>query len=128
MFYCSKQDQQWLIDVLWKKKGGGNIKLDIEIDHGFKLFIHQRDFIAGKTIMDNILHGINTSRRVIFILSKYVVTCAVKLLHRRVAFLLCVSIFLVANGPFSLQMNAWVVFSFQQFSEIKVGNGRVSNC
>ncbi len=72
--FCSfsKADLPWLIDVLWKKKGKGNRNLDIEVDHGFKLFIHQRDFIPGRTIMANIRDGIEKSRRVIFVLSKLV--------------------------------------------------------
>ncbi len=68
--YFSQDDLPWLIDVLWKKKGRGNRNLDIEVDYGFKLFIHQRDFIAGRTIMANIIHGIEKSRRVIFIMSR----------------------------------------------------------
>ncbi len=68
--YCSKEDVPWLVDTLWKKRGNGNRNLDIEVDHGFKLFIHHRDFVAGNTIMSNIQNGIEKSRRVIFILSK----------------------------------------------------------
>ncbi len=69
-FAFSKEDVPWLVDVLWKKKGNGNKSLDVEVDYGFKLFIHQRDFIAGRTIMANVQDGIEKSRRIIFILSK----------------------------------------------------------
>ncbi len=74
-FHCvvhRQADKQWLIDVLWKKKAKGNRNLDIEVEDGFRLFIHQRDFIAGRTIMANIRDGIEKSRRVIFILSRFV--------------------------------------------------------
>ncbi len=59
-----------MIETLWKTKGNGNTRLDMEIDPGFRLYIHHRDFIAGRTIVANILHGIQKSRRVIFIMSK----------------------------------------------------------
>ncbi len=58
-FLCfSKEDVPWLVETLWKKRGKGTRNLDIEVDHGFKLFIHPRDFVAGKTIISNIQHGI----------------------------------------------------------------------
>lgn len=48
--------------------------MDIEVDFGFKFFLHQRDFIAGYPIIHCINYGIEKSRRVIFILSRFVVT------------------------------------------------------
>ncbi len=54
-----------------KKRQKGNTRLDIEVDYGFNLFLHQRDFMAGYPIIHCINHGIEKSRRVIFILSRY---------------------------------------------------------
>ena len=52
------------------RKRKGDRSLDIERDYGFRLMIHDRDWIAGRTIRANIMDGIEKSRRVIFILSK----------------------------------------------------------
>ncbi len=66
----SQEDLPWILDVFMKKRFRDNTRLDIEVDYGFKLFLHQRDFLAGSTIIDCIHHGIQNSRRVIFILSR----------------------------------------------------------
>ncbi len=67
LFFCSDEDTQWLVDVLWKKNSDN---LDIEVDPGFRLCIEQRDFMPGRSILDNISDGVEKSRRAIFILSK----------------------------------------------------------
>ena len=41
----------------------------LEEDHGFKLALHQRDFIPGITILNNIANTIAKSRRMIMLLS-----------------------------------------------------------
>ena len=56
--------------MFWKNKRSGDINFDIEKEHGFRFMIHERDFIAGRTIRANIMDGIEKSRRVIFILSR----------------------------------------------------------
>ena len=66
----SHHDFPWIRQVLWKKKRKGDRSLDIERDYGFRLMIHDRDWIAGRTIRANIMDGIEKSRRVIFIMSK----------------------------------------------------------
>ncbi len=76
--------------------------MDIEVDHGFKLFLHQRDFIAGYPIIHCIHLGIEKSRRVIFILSRFL--CA---------FLLCFSL------EFSQIFLLWKNFSFTSRNFVK---------
>lgn len=39
-------------------------------EHGFRLCIHSRNFIAGPTILTNIQNAINTSRRMILLLTQ----------------------------------------------------------
>ena len=53
-----------------KKKMGW--KFDMEKEHGFKLMLHERDFVAGMTIRRNIINAIEHSRRMIVILSRLV--------------------------------------------------------
>ncbi len=67
-------DKEWVKDIFWKRKGNGSANFDIEDDYDFKFMIHERDFIAGRTIAANIMDGIEKSRRVIFILSRFVCT------------------------------------------------------
>ncbi len=45
-------------------------KLDMEVDHGFRLCLHERDFLAGYSILDRISNAVVKSRKVIFILSR----------------------------------------------------------
>ncbi len=72
LYNFSEKDLPWILDVFMKKRQEGNTRLlDIEVDHGFKLFLHQRDFMAGYSIIHCVHHGIEKSRRVIFILSRY---------------------------------------------------------
>ncbi len=75
LFNClsfSQEDLPWVLDVFMKKRQEGNTRLlDIEVDFGFKLFLHQRDFLGGYSILHCITHGIQKSRRVIFVLSRY---------------------------------------------------------
>ena len=47
-------------------------KFDMEKEHGFKLMLHERDFVAGMTIRRNIINAIEHSRRMIVILSRLV--------------------------------------------------------
>lgn len=70
VFFCSQADKNWLMDIFWKEKGNGTRNFDIEDNLGFRFLIHERDFIAGRTIVANIMDGIEKSRRVIFILSR----------------------------------------------------------
>ncbi len=124
MFF-SKEDVPWLVEVFWKKKAKGNRYFDMEVDHGFRLYIHQRDFIAGRTIRANITDGLEKSRRVIFVMSK------------------CVSMSLSFCGPlllfiFKRHQHAWIFVCFpvtiffslllyfwQKFPKIQMGNGRI---
>ena len=70
----SHLDFHWVREVFMsstvgKKKMGW--KFDMEKEDGFKLMLHERDFIAGTTIRRNIAMGIEQSRRMIVILSRY---------------------------------------------------------
>ena len=63
----SHKDFPWIREVFWKNDGR---RFDIENEHGFRLMIHDRDFIAGRTIRANIIDGIEKSRRIIFVMSR----------------------------------------------------------
>ncbi len=41
-----------------------------EVDHGFKLIFHERDFPGGWTIMANIINAIKSTRKMIMLLTK----------------------------------------------------------
>jgi toll-like receptor 13 len=47
----------------------GPLQTYLEKNQGFKLALHERDFEAGKYIVDNIIDAINTSRKIIFVIS-----------------------------------------------------------
>jgi toll-like receptor 13 len=47
----------------------GPLQTYLEKNQGFKLALHERDFIAGKNIVDNIIDTINTSKKIIFVIS-----------------------------------------------------------
>ena len=53
-----------------KNKKKRKRRFDLERDHGFKFIIHERDWIAGRTIRANIMDSLEKSRRVIFIVSR----------------------------------------------------------
>ncbi len=46
------------------------VQLVLERTHGLVVCDHVRDFIAGRGIINNIEHGITTSRRMIVLLSE----------------------------------------------------------
>ena len=53
-------DWPWICDTLMPK---------LKDEHGFKLYVHERDFELGLEIKDNIIKAINSSRRIIFIVT-----------------------------------------------------------
>ena len=56
-------------DAIWVKR---NLLPKLETkETGIKFCVAQRDFLVGATIIDNIVHSINKSRKVIFIVSKH---------------------------------------------------------
>ena len=57
-----------MASTVGRKKMGW--KLDMEKEDGFKLMLHERDFVAGTTIRRNIINAIEQSRRMIVILSR----------------------------------------------------------
>ena len=65
---CSHKDIKWIKEVFWKKD---KFQFDLEREYGFRLMIHDRDWIAGRTIRANVMDGMEKSRRVIFVLSRY---------------------------------------------------------
>ena len=54
-----------------KNKKKRSRRFDLEKEYGFRIMIHERDWIAGRTIRANIMDGIEKSRRIIFVLSRY---------------------------------------------------------
>ena len=67
----SHEDRKWVTEVFMKNKKKRSRRFDLEKEYGFRLSIHDRDWIAGRTIRANIMDSVEGSRRVIFILSKY---------------------------------------------------------
>ena len=67
----SHEDRKWVTEVFMKNKKKRSRRFDLEKEYGFPLSIHDRDWIAGRTIRANIMDSVEESRRVIFILSKY---------------------------------------------------------
>ena len=53
-----------------KNKKKKSRKFDIEKEYGFRFVIHERDWIAGRTIRANIVDSMEKSRRIIFLLSR----------------------------------------------------------
>ncbi len=47
----------------------------LEEEYGFKLCVHNKDFIAGVPIGTSITNAVNLSRRVIILLTEYVQLC-----------------------------------------------------
>ncbi|ESO82347.1 hypothetical protein LOTGIDRAFT_98144, partial [Lottia gigantea] len=62
--YCSVEEN-WVLDVLLPK-----LETPQNGEPSFKLCLHQRDFIGGKNIQDNIIDSIDNSRHTILILSR----------------------------------------------------------
>ncbi len=42
----------------------------LEAEYGFSLILHERDFPGGVTIMSNIINAVESTRRMIMLLSK----------------------------------------------------------
>ncbi len=51
-----------------------HVQVYLEEELGFRLCIHERDFVVGETIPANIQAAINHSRRMIMIISRYATT------------------------------------------------------
>jgi hypothetical protein len=47
----------------------GPLQTYLENNQGFRLALHERDFIAGTNIVDNIIDTNNTSKKIIFVIS-----------------------------------------------------------
>lgn len=45
----------------------------LEKEHGFKLILHQRDFMPGAIIMQNIAESVQKTRRMIMLLSRFII-------------------------------------------------------
>ena len=56
----SSVDNEWVLDRLRPK---------LEEDFGFKLCVHDRDFIAGKLITDNVMASMDKSKKIMVVLS-----------------------------------------------------------
>ena len=71
-----ERDSRWVRTVLLKH---------FEIENGLKVCIHERDFTIGVPIEENISRAIESSRRVILVVSPYFVTSNWCLLEMRLA-------------------------------------------
>ena len=71
-----KSDLQWVLHELFENLDleGGRMKESNIAGRRYKLCIHDRDFIPGSSIEDNIVRAIETSRKTILVLSKNFVT------------------------------------------------------
>ena len=69
-FFFSNKDIKWVKEIFWKSDG---VQFDMEKEYGFRFMIHDRDWIAGRTIRANITDSLEKSTRVIFILSRYLI-------------------------------------------------------
>ena len=58
------------LDLVWVKK---NIMEVVENSGRYRLCLHERDFEPGAAIISNITTAINHSRRIIMVLSRYVI-------------------------------------------------------
>ena len=68
----SNKDTKWVSQVFRRNKWKDGSKLfDLEKDDGFRLLVPQRDFPPGAQIGNRVAEGMETSRRVIFIISRY---------------------------------------------------------
>ena len=66
-FIYSERDEDIMRELFLKPDGLTGI---LEEDHNFKLVLHQRDFQPGAAILQNIAHAVETSRRMIMLLSR----------------------------------------------------------
>ncbi len=64
----SAKDFQWVKQVFMDNQM--DRRFNLERVHGFRLMIHARDWMAGRTIRANVVDGVEKSRRVIIIMSR----------------------------------------------------------
>ncbi len=67
LLLCSEKDFALMKEMFLKYDA---LTVILEEDHGFKLVLHQRDFLAGRAILTNMAEMVTTSRRMIMLLSK----------------------------------------------------------
>ena len=68
LFPFSNEDFDFMSDIFMKDDTSN---LYLEDDFHFEIILHQRDFIPGLSIQDNIADAITQSRRMFTILSRY---------------------------------------------------------
>ena len=61
-FICYSGD-----DILWVRN---NLETELEVKRGYRLCIHERDFVPGNPIDENIVTAIQQSRRTVLLLTK----------------------------------------------------------
>jgi hypothetical protein len=61
----------------------GPLQTYLKKNQGFKLGLHERDFEAGKYNADNIIDAINTSRKIIFVISSSFLRRCIPLVTRQ---------------------------------------------
>ena len=68
----SNKGVQWVSQIFRRNKWKDGSKLfDLEKDHGFRLLVPQRDFQIGGGNSQHIGDGMERSRKIIFIISRY---------------------------------------------------------
>ena len=71
---CSEEDSNWVEETFnyELREGKEDPTFDMEEKQGFRLLEQERDFCPGTNWMENLELGMEQSRRMIFILSVYV--------------------------------------------------------
>ena len=72
--FCSELDSIWVEETFnyELREGKEELTFDMEEKQGFRLLEQERDFPLGTNWMENLVLGMEQSRRMIFILSVYV--------------------------------------------------------
>ena len=69
-----KNDMNWVLNELFENLGDTDPPKDVPNQPRFRLCLHDRNFIPGDTIEDNIVRAIERSRKTILVLSKSFLT------------------------------------------------------
>ncbi len=75
--HFSNEDKK-IMKHIFTTKDDDERKYILEEDHGFELCVHTRNFMAGILITTNIANAVRLSRRIIILLTQYVLknTCS----------------------------------------------------
>lgn len=69
--HFSAQDDNLMKDIFMRMDDNtGNRCVVLEEEHGFKIILHQRDFMPGEVILCNIAESVRKTRRMIMLLTR----------------------------------------------------------